>query len=145
MAARRTRSKAKPRSRAKPKLNLIDTGVSLAIANAVSTNVTGLNLRNFLFAGTTFSDASRNGYGVSDVNHNQLVTLREIFGGRTGASSIAPIGETLWENTKSNIMPLAVAVIGIPIAAKVAKQVLRKPILTPVNRVLKMSGIGVKV
>jgi hypothetical protein len=141
----RRKSKAKPRSRSKPKLNLIDTGVSLAIANAVSTNVTGLNLRNFLFAGTSYSDAGRNGYGVSDTNHNQLVTLREIFGGRQGASSIAPIGETLWDNTKANFMPLAVAVIGIPIAAKVAKQVLRKPILTPMNKMLKMTGIGVKV
>ena len=141
----RRKSKAKPRSRSKPKLNLVDVGVSLIVANAVSTNVTGLNLRNFFLAGTDYSEANRAGYGVSDTNHNQLITLKEMFGGPRGSGSVTPIGTALMDNVKANVIPLTIAVIGIPIVAKIAKKTLRAPILTPMNKLLKMSGLGVKV
>jgi hypothetical protein len=141
----RRKSKAKPRSRSKPKLNLVDIGVSLAVANAVSTNVTGLNLRNFFLAGTSYSEANRAGYGVSSTNHNQLITLKEMFGGPRGSGSVTPIGEALMNNLKANAIPLTIAVVGIPIVAMIAKKTLRAPVLTPMNKLLKMTGLGVKV
>ena len=144
----RRKSKAKPRSRSKPKLNLIDTGVSLLIANSVSTNVTGLNLREFLFAGTGLASTDERGFNPTNRNWNNNVTLMEIFGGSqlmaTKGRTETP-GQQLVMNAKANAVPLMVAVIGIPIVAKVSKKFLRAPILTPVNRVLKMSGLGVKV
>jgi len=144
----RRKSKAKPRSRSKPKLNLIDTGVSLLIANSVSTNVTGLNLRDFLFAGTSLSSTDERGFNSTNRNWNNNVTLMEIFGGSQLMASQGRTetpGQQLIMNAKENAVPLMVAVIGIPIVAKVSKKFLRAPILTPVNRVLKMSGLGVKV
>jgi len=36
-------------------------------------------------------------------------------------------------------------VILIPVVAKVATKLLRKPVLTPVNRIIKMTGLDVKV
>ena len=143
----RRKSKAKPRSRSKPKLNLIDTGVSLLIANSVSTNVTGLSLRDFLFAGTSYSATSDSGWS-SNVNWNDKVTLKEILGGaqiRASQGRTETPGQQMMENAKANAVPLAIAVIGIPIVAKVSKRFLRTPILTPVNKMLKMSGLGVKV
>ena len=144
----RRKSKAKPRSRSKPKLNLIDTGVSLLIANSVSTNVTGLNLRDFLFAGTSFSSTDERGFNQTNRNWNNNVTLMEIFGGSqlmaTKGRTETP-GQQMMENAKANAVPLAIAVIGIPMIAKVSKKFLRAPILTPVNKMLKMSGLGVKV
>ena len=144
----RRKSKAKPRSRSKPKLNLIDTGVSLLIANSVSNNVTGLNLRDFLFAGTGLSSTDERGFNSTNRNWNNNVTLMEIFGGSQLMASQGRTetpGQQLAMNAKANAIPLMVAVIGIPIVAKVSKKFLRAPILTPVNRVLKMSGLGVKV
>tara|TARA_R110000751_G_C13576524_1_gene459321 strand:+ start:55 stop:495 length:441 start_codon:yes stop_codon:yes gene_type:complete len=144
----RRKSKAKPRSRTKPKLNLIDTGVSLLIANSVSTNVTGLGLRDFLFAGTSFAPASIEGFTETNRNWNDNVTLMEIFGGsqlRASGGRTETPGQQMFKNAKANALPLAVAVIGIPMVAKVAKKALRAPILTPMNRMLKMSGVGVKV
>jgi hypothetical protein len=144
----RRKSKAKPRSRSKPKLNLIDTGVSLLIANSVSTNVTGLNLRDFLFAGTGLSSTDERGFNSTNRNWNNNVTLMEIFGGSQLMASQGRTetpGQQLVMNAKANAIPLMVAVIGIPIVAKVSKKFLRAPILTPVNKMLKMSGLGVKV
>ena len=144
----RRKFKAKPRSRSKPKLNLIDTGVSLLIANSVSNNVTGLNLRDFLFAGTGLSSTDERGFNSTNRNWNNNVTLMEIFGGSQLMASQGRTetpGQQLAMNAKANAIPLMVAVIGIPIVAKVSKKFLRAPILTPVNRVLKMSGLGVKV
>jgi hypothetical protein len=144
----RRKFKAKPRSRSKPKLNLIDTGVSLLIANSVSNNVTGLNLRDFLFAGTGLSSTDERGFNSTNRNWNNNVTLMEIFGGSQLMASQGRTetpGQQLVMNAKANAIPLMVAVIGIPIVAKVSKKFLRAPILTPVNKVLKMSGLGVKV
>jgi len=144
----RRKSKAKPRSRSKPKLNLIDTGVSLLIANSISTNVTGLNLREFLFAGTSFASTDERGFNSTNRNWNNNVTLKEIFGGSQLMASQGRTetpGQQLIMNAKENAVPLMVAVIGIPIVAKVSKKFLRAPILTPVNKMLKMSGLGVKV
>ena len=144
----RRKFKAKPRSRSKFKLNLIDTGVSLLIANSVSNNVTGLNLRDFLFAGTGLSSTDERGFNSTNRNWNNNVTLMEIFGGSQLMASQGRTetpGQQLAMNAKANAIPLMVAVIGIPIVAKVSKKFLRAPILTPVNRVLKMSGLGVKV
>ena len=144
----RRKSKAKPRSRSKPKLNLIDTGVSLLIANSVSNNVTGLNLRDFLFAGTGLSSTDERGFNSTNRNWNNNVTLMEIFGGSQLMASQGRTetpGQQLIMNAKANAVPLMVAVIGIPIVAKVSKKFLRAPILTPVNKMLKMTGLGVKV
>jgi len=146
----RRKSKAKPRTRSKPKLNLLDLGVSLIIANSVSTNVTGLGLRNFLFAGTQFANTSEAGnvMGMSGSNWNDNVTLKELLGGAqinpTQNRTETP-GQQLMENLKTNAIPLVVTVVGIPVAVKFGKRFLQKPILTPVNKMLKMSGLGVKV
>jgi predicted permease len=144
----RRKFKAKPRSRSKPKLNLIDTGVSLLIANSVSNNVTGLNLRDFLFAGTSLSSTDERGFNSTNRNWNNNVTLMEIFGGsqlNASQGRTETPGQQLIMNAKANAVPLAMAVIGIPLIAKVSKKFLRAPILTPVNKMLKMSGLGVKV
>ena len=125
-------------------MNLVNTAVSLAVANSVSQNVAGLNLRDFLFAGTTFSDKNSAGWGQTGDPHNRQITLMELLQGsqiRHGDS----IGKALSTNLKNNAVPLAFAVIGIPVIAKVATKVLRKPILTPMNRMIKMTGLDVKV
>jgi len=125
-------------------MNLVNTAVSLAVANSVSQNVMGLNLRDFILAGTKYSDSNISGWQQTGDPHNRQITLTELFRGNQKYHTDS-ITKGIVENVKSNALPLAVGVIGIPIIAKVATKVLRKPILTPMNRMIKMTGLDVKV
>jgi len=134
-------------------MNLVNTAVSLAVANSVTQNVAGLNLRDFLFAGTRFSDLHETGWnyqtGSGRNSYNAMVTLSEIFRGTQGTAGgghdrPTPITQ-MGENLKANWLPMAVGVVGIPLLAKVATKVLRKPVLTPMNKMIKMTGLDVKV
>ena len=49
------------------------------------------------------------------------------------------------DNAKKNAMPILGTVILAPMVARVATKVLRKPVLTPANRLLKQSGLDVKL
>ena len=125
-------------------MNLVNTAVSLAVANSVSQNVMGLNLRDFILAGTQYSDSNISGWQQTGDPHNRQITLTELFRGNQKYHTDS-ITKGIVENVKSNALPLAVGVIGIPIIAKVATKLLRKPILTPMNRMIKMTGLDVKV
>jgi len=120
---------------------LTNLAVSLAVANAVSNNVAGINLRDFLLAGTSFSDTYVSGYRNSGDPFNSIITLGEIFKGNQGAASRPPVGEQLMTNLKANWLPLSMSVIGIPIIAGVATKLLRKPVILPANRMLKSIGL----
>ena len=155
--ARRRKSgrftKSTRRTSRKSKLNIVNAAVSLAVANSVSQNVAGVNLRDFIFAGTQFSDLHTSGWNYIDSAadgrnpYNAIITLSEIFrnsqGGNPGDRP-KPFAQ-MTENLKANWVPLTVGVIGIPMVAKVATKLLRKPMLTPMNRMLKMTGLDVKV
>ena len=125
-------------------MNLVNTAVSLAVANSVSQNVMGLNLRDFILAGTQYSDSNISGWQQTGDPHNRQITLTELFRGNQKYHTDS-ITKGIVENVKSNALPLAVGVIGIPIIAKVATKLLRKPILGPMNRMIKMTGLDVKV
>jgi len=125
-------------------MNLVNTAVSLAVANSVTQNVAGLNLRDFLFAGTAFSDSNSSGWQETGDPHNRQITLSELFNGAQHRHADS-IGKAFSENLKANWLPLTVGVVGIPIVAKVATKLLRKPVLTPMNRMIKMTGLDVKV
>ena len=158
--ARRSRkngryTKSSSRRRRKPKVNLVNAAVSLAVANSVSRNIAGVNLRDFLFAGTQFSDLHESGWnyvgGKGGNNYNAIITLSEILRGTQdnssglGNSGRPSVATQLADNLKTNIVPLTIGVVGIPVAAKVLTKLLRKPMLTPMNRMIKMTGLDVKV
>ena len=132
-------------------MNLTNLAVSALVANSVTNNVAGVNIRDFLFAGTQFSDLHESGwnYGsrTGDPNnaYNSIVTLSEIFRNSQGAAGRTSPATQLMNNLKANWLPLAVGVIGIPIAAKVGMKLIRKPIILPLNRAIKGIGLDVKV
>jgi hypothetical protein len=157
MARRKSRKSGRftksTRTRRKSKLNIVNAAVSLAVANSVSQNVAGVNLRDFIFAGTQFSELHASGWNYADSAadgrnpYNAIITLNEIFRNRQGGKPgdrTSPFAQ-MTTNLKANIIPLTMGVIGIPIIAKVATKLLRKPMLTPMNRMLKMTGLDVKV
>jgi len=128
-------------------VNLVNTAVSLGVANAVTQGMFNSNLMDF-FTG------NRDGRYVAGSDGSQRLTLPELFGAGSiafGGNYAGTVGQydnltnTLKTNFQRNGLKMAMAVIAIPVVAKVATKVLRKPVLTPVNRMIKMTGLDVKV
>jgi hypothetical protein len=123
---------------------LTNAAVSLLVANSVSQNVAGVSLWDFFTAGSSMNAMYQSGWDNDGNAHNQKVTLRELFAG-SQVGSTTSLSDAVTNNFKANWLPLTIAVIGIPAIAKVATKVLRKPVLTPANRMLKATGLDVKI
>ena len=123
---------------------MTNLAVSALVANAVSTNVAGAGLVEFF----TSRDGGKNSF---------VITLPELIDGLRGGAggvygpSAAKYGidatpqAVMLRNLKMNWVPLTVSVIAIPAIAKVATKVLRKPMILPMNRMLKSTGLDVKM
>ena len=118
------------------------------IADAVSRGMFGVNLPTFVGLRQDF------GGSYNKSNNSDEITLRELvdamFGGTGGVAATYAGGgglqAALKNNLRANGAMLAASVIGIPIAFKIGTKLLRKPIITPANRMLKAAGLtGVKV
>ena len=148
MPARRRKngrfSKTTRRRRSKPKTNLTNLAVSALVANSVSQNVAGTGLIDFF--------TNKTGGGSSFV-----ITLPELIDGLRGGTggvygpSAAAYGidqtpqAVMMRNLKKNAVPLAISIVAIPAIAKVATKLLRKPMILPANRLLKSTGLDVKL
>lgn len=117
--------------------------VSYLVANAVSNGVFAVGLPTFLGLSDNFDG------GYSSRNDSNEITARELWdiatGGAGGISSRTfPEGlpQAIQSNLRRNWLNMGIQVIGIPIVAKVATKVLRKPVLTPANRMLKQVGLS---
>ena len=125
----------------------MNLAVSAAVANGVTQGLFNTNLVEFMTGRV-------NGVYKPGADGSQIITLPELLGAGPGgfggnfagsAGKYDNLSNTLMTNFKMNAVPMAMAVIGIPIFAKVATKVLRKPVLTPANKLLKMTGLDVKV
>ena len=117
------------------------------IADAISRGLFDVNLLTFVGLRQDFGGSWTSG------NNSNEITAREIIDrlmGGTGGMS------TQWQkqgfegvikhNLRKNGGMMLASVVGIPIAFKIGTKLLRKPILTPANRMLKAAGLsGVKV
>jgi len=132
------------RTRRKPKVNLVNTAVGLGVANTLTQGMFNSNLMDF-FTG------NRDGQYVAGSDGAGRLTLPELlgrgsikFGGNYGSGG-ATLTSTIKDNLEKNMFSIVGGVILIPVVAKVATKLLRKPVLTPVNRIIKMTGLDVKV
>ena len=80
------------------------------------------------------------------------ISLPELFGagpGGFGGNYAQPFPGNFMtavsKNFQNNWVGMSMAVIGIPIAVKVATKVLSKPVIRPANKLLKMTGLDVKL
>ena len=93
------------------------------------------------------------GFGPGGKNNSWEITAPELFslllGGKGGISSNSfPDGfqQVVKRNIRENGFSQGLTILAAPFLFRTAKNVLRKPVLNPANRVLKMAGIkGVKV
>ena len=68
---------------------------------------------------------------------------RQGFGGTYGAG--IDFQSALMRNLKANWVQMAMGVVLIPVVAKTATKLIRKPVILPANRMLKSVGLDVKV
>lgn len=132
------------RRRAKPKTNLANIAVSAVVANAVTEGLFNSNIIDF-FTGRM------NGAYKAGADGSWRLTLPEIiglsgsqgFGGTYGAGK--DFGSVLRDNFKNNGARMIATVVVAPMLANVAMKVLRKPVILPANRLLKTTGLDVKL
>lgn len=113
------------------------------MANAAITALTGTNLPTFL-TGKRIAG----GFGPEGNNNSWELTLPELFnmamGGSGGMSEDwqkRGIVQAVRKNLNANGLMAAGQLIAIPIAFKVGRKVLAKPLINPTNRMLKSVGI----
>ena len=117
---------------------MVETGVSLAIANSMTQGLFNANLIDF-FTGR------RDGVYKAGVDGTFRVTLPEMFTGITTSTNYdGGLGSIMKRNFMKNWVPIAATTIGLPMLVKASKKFL-KPVTQPINKVLKQTGLDVKV
>ena len=140
-------------------MSLIDIGTTAYIANSVTTNLFNANAWNFFtdgWLGRSPSTSTDNSYELSLY---ELMTgalgIQAYSGSGTGIYGVGTAGgrttaesqstyalNTIKGNLNRNGGKLFGTIIVTPVIAKVAKKMLAKPLINPVNRALKASGIS---
>lgn len=112
----------------------------MIIGNAVTEGLAGANLWDFM-------TGRSNGKYVAGVDGSTRLTLPGLIKGETfgATSSVQSIPDAIKYNFNQHWGTLVGTLLVAPIAAKTLKKVLRKPVLTPMNKVIKMTGLDVKV
>jgi len=94
-----------------------------------------------------------NGQFRPGADGSHILTLPELLGAGPGGiggnfgsmKGHTSLSESLMTNFKKNAFKMGVAVVVLPMAANIAKKALRKPVILPANRLLKMTGLDVKL
>lgn len=150
MAARRSsrRKASTPRRRSpKPMVNVLKTAESLVLANAATQGLFGMNAVAFATEGWLTPQTSNS-------NNSWELSASEIvrglipggegygFGSQYLANNENPVMAAIKKNLKDNGPQAIGTMIVAPIAFKMARKVLQRPLITPANRLLKTAGLG---
>ena len=144
----RRKSKAKPRSRTAKNVNILNIAESALLANAVTQGLFNSNLKDFVMG-------TRDGVYKAGIDGAERLTLPEIlgigskveFGGNYGSpltKGYENFSSAVMSNAKNNFGNMATSLILIPLGFTVASKLTKKPRATT-NKLLKMTGLGVKV
>ncbi len=142
-------------------MSLIDLGTTAYIANSTTQSLFGTNAWNFFtdgWLGRSPSNSTDSSYefslyelmtgalgmvstphastGLFGVNHQSAA------GSYGGVTDSAYAWRKIGDNAKANAGKLFGTVIVAPIAAKMAKRILARPLINPVNRTLKRLGVS---
>jgi len=147
MAARR-RTSRKPatrrRSTSKPMISLLSAAESYMLANAALQATAGVNPVEFV-------TGKVNGNFNPGADGYSIVTLPELLGFSKSGWSLDKIGgefgtktamDALRYNFNKNGAAAIGAMIAVPVAFRLARKALGKPLINPANRLLKQAGIA---
>jgi hypothetical protein len=115
----------------------------LVVGNILSEGAFGLDLWNFITSDEKKLITSGKYKGQMGTS-SRRITLKEMLNGfkTHGAGVSENEFQLAWKNIQDNWMQMAIGTIATPIAFKVAKKVLRKPVITPLNKAVKMAGLN---
>ena len=142
-------AKTTRRRRSKPKTNLTNLAVSALVANSITKGAFNTNLVEFVTGNTEDARLGNGNKFGSDGSY--VMSLPELMGigsSRVGGNYGAGVGGfqgALMRNLKANWLEIAMGVVLIPVVAKTATKLIRKPVILPANRMLKSVGLDVKV
>ena len=141
----RRKSKAKPRRKTAKNINILNIAESALLANAVTQGLFNSNIKDFVF-GTQDGAFNPGGDGSDRVTLPELIGFGPGgFGGNYGTKKgFESFSATVMTNGKENFMTIATSLIAIPILFSVGSKLTKKPRATT-NKLLKMTGLGVKV
>jgi hypothetical protein len=147
MARKRTNgrfTKSTRRRKSKPKLSISNTAQSILVASAFTNGVFATPLIPFFTEG--WGKAVYNGTNTTSIALPDLFE-RLIPGGSSGMvnTRFPDITDSIKENMSHGGAMMVAQIIGIPILFKVAEKMLRKSVILPANRMLKSTGLDVKV
>ena len=117
--------------------------VSAVVANAITEGVFQSNIVDFITGRT-------DGVFKAGADGSYRLTLPELLGlgaGGIGGNYSKGYGfqRVVSDNIKKNFVPMMGTVILAPMVANLATKVLRKPVILPANRLLKTTGLDVKL
>jgi len=124
--------------------NLLNLGVSAVVANSITTGAFNSNIVDF------FTGRQDGAYKAGSDGSYRL-TLPELIGiaGRGGVGGTYASGygfqRVVTENLKRNAPMIIGTVLFAPMVANLVKKSLAKPVIRPMNRLLKDSGLNIKV
>lgn len=98
-----------------------------------------MNMYDFFFAGTGFSNESWTGQGENKISFRELITWPA--SATTGSGVTSSRFDVIRENLKTSIVPMTGGLIAVRVGSKVIKKQLR-PMLNQANQVIKMGGFG---
>ena len=143
-------SSAPRRSRGKAPTSVLKVAETAMVANAVTQGMFNVDLKTFFMGGKTAEGINTTG--------GKMITGMELISGLTGGNAgtsgsmkfgnqYRAFGDTLAGQLKTNLkdngVNMMVQVVGIPLAFKYGKKILAKPVINPVNRLIR-NGLGVK-
>ena len=141
-------SRTTRRTRRSKTTSVLKIAESALLADAITKGVFNADLRNFLMS--TTGAASTSGTKFTQI------TLRELLSGISGGSYDTQytmtqggkksvygntISEQIMDNLKKNGLMLAFNLVAIPVAFRVGKRVLAKPLINPLNRQIRNMGV----
>lgn len=124
-------------------MNLLNIAESALLANAVTSGVMGVDLKEF-FTGNVDGKYAPGYDGARVITLPELLGLNASktspgqLGGRYGSSSFQ---EAVMENIKANGLKMGAQLIGIPIAFRVGQKLLRKP-RSQANKLMRQIGLN---
>ena len=125
-------------------MNLVNLGLSVFMANALTNGLVNANLMDF-FTGNRDGKYRAGTDGIFRVTLPELIKGINVGKGSWNKEHGNALGPIIARNFGENWGTMAFALFGVPIVVKAATKILRKPILTPLNRAIKQTGLDVKV
>ena len=125
------------RRRSKPKISVLGVAESIVVANAVTKGLFDTNLRTFLLPTKGVKSQWDNSWEITAPG---LFSLAIGGGGGMDAKNW-DIVKVVKRNMEQNGLQAVMTAVLAPMAFRVARNVLAKPVINPANKLLKSVGI----